>query len=318
MKSYGYSALPPDAVKRLAHKIAASSGVARLFRSRFRRRLLVLAYHGICSESADVSDPAGMHVPGRLFEAQLRALLDHYQPVSLGQVLGHFASGVQLPDNPLLITFDDGYGNVLSNGLPILRSLKVPCALFPIVGAVETGEWPWFTRLAYHSRLSTRAFLRLGSELTLLSAAERAEWLRRNGFTANHFPACDHTICRWDELAAAVASGSIEIGSHSMTHPALDLCGPPELTYELAQARLLIEQRLKISADAVAYPFGRCSATVYGAAAAAGYKLGFLTNGRHVDSNDKVLAIPRFLVGRLDTPMVLLSRVSGWTETLQI
>jgi peptidoglycan/xylan/chitin deacetylase (PgdA/CDA1 family) len=318
VKSSRYSVLTSGSLKLVAHKMAVSMGIARLFRSSFRRRLLVLAYHGVCGEYANVNDPAGMHTPAPLFEAQLRALLDFYQPVSLSQVRGYFVDGTPLPDNPLLITSDDGYRNFLSNGLPILRSLKVPCAFFPIVGAVDTGEWPWFTRLAYHSKLDTGAFLRLCSELMLFSTSARSEWLRRNGFAADELPTCDHTICRWDELAEAVASGSIEIGSHTMTHPPLDICAMPELSYELEQARLLLEQKLNIRAEAVAYPFGQCSLTACGAAAAAGYKLGFLTDGRHLDSTDMMLAIPRFLVGRWDTPTVLLSRISGWTEILRV
>jgi peptidoglycan/xylan/chitin deacetylase (PgdA/CDA1 family) len=305
-----------NALKLLCHKLAASSGIARLFRSRFRRRLLVLAYHGVCGERPDASDPAGMHVPAPLFEAQLRALLDHYQPVSLGQVAAHFASGIPLPDNPLLITFDDGYRNVLLNALPILRSLKVPCAFFPIVGAVETGEWPWFTRLAYHSNLNSGAFIRLGSELMLLNTAERQEWMQRNRFDTNDLPVCDHTICSWDELAAAAADGWIEIGSHSMTHRALDTCGLQELAYELKDARLLLEQKLNISVDAAAYPFGRCSPAVCNTALTAGYRIAFQVNGRHADSNSQIMAIPRTPAGPLDTPTVMLSRVSGWTEML--
>jgi peptidoglycan/xylan/chitin deacetylase (PgdA/CDA1 family) len=308
----------PNTIKRLAHKVAGSSGLTRLFRFRFRNQLLVLGYHGICGERPDVSDPARVHVPARLLEAQLRALLDHYQPVSLGQVFGHFATGAPLPDRPLLITFDDGYRNVLSNGLPILRSLKIPCAFFPIVSAVESGEWPWFARLAYHSNLDTSAFLRLGAELMVLSTAERTEWLTRNGFAGGYFPDCDHSICRWDELAAAVAGGWIEIGSHSMTHAALDLCRAQELTYELTQARILLQHRLNIRVDAVAYPFGRCSPQVCSAAAAAGYKLGFLTNGRHAEPNDQIMEIPRVLIGPDDTPTILLSRISGWTETIRV
>lgn len=303
-------------LKSLGHKFAACSGLARLFRSRFRRRLLVLTYHGVCAERPDVSDPAGLHVPAPLFEAQVRALLDYYEPVSLGQVVTHFTGGIRLPDNPLLVTFDDGYRNVLSNGLPILKSLKVPCAFFPIVGAVETGEWPWFTRLAYHSNLNTGPFLRLGAELMLLNPVKRAEWMQCNGFGTNDLPICDHTICTWDELARAAAGGWIEIGSHSMTHPALDVCGIQELDYELKEARLLLEQKLGISVEAAAYPFGRYSPIVCDIAAAAGYKIAFQVNGRHADSNSQIMAIPRTPAGPLDTPVVLLSRVSGWTEVL--
>ena len=297
------------------HQVVTRSGIARMFRARFHQHLLVVGYHGVCSERSDVNDPAGLHVPVQLFEAQLRALLDHYQPVSLRQVFAHFNDGERLPDNSLLITFDDGYRNVLSNALPILRSLKAPCVFFPIVATVETGEWPWFTRLASHAGLDTDAYLKLSSELKRLSAEERNQWLASKGFDANG-PGCDHSICSWNELAAALAGGSFEIGTHSMTHPALDNCGLVDLTYELVQARLLLEQRLNIDAFAVAYPFGRCSLQVCSAAAAAGYKLGFQVGSRHVGSKEEIMALPRIPVGPRDTPTILLSRVSGWMETI--
>jgi peptidoglycan/xylan/chitin deacetylase (PgdA/CDA1 family) len=278
----------------------------------------VVGYHGVCGERPDVADPAGMHVPAPLFEAQVCTLLNHYHPVSLGQVLACFSNGSHLPENPMLITSDDGYRNFLINGLPILRSRKVPCAFFPIVGALSSGEWPWFLRLAYYSGLKMGPFLQLCSDLMLLGKSERDEWLRHKGFAGNDLPVCDHSICGWEELGEAVLGGSIEVGSHSMSHPLLESCDAEELTYELAKARALLHERLNIKTVALAYPFGRFSLVVSSAAIAAGYKIAFQANGRHADPNDNIMAISRIMVGPDDSPWTLLSRTSGWLESLPV
>ena len=60
--------------------------------------------------------------------------------------------GKRLPANPVLITFDDGYRDVLWNAAPTLRRLRMPATAFIISGRVSDGDpsfltWPELRRL---------------------------------------------------------------------------------------------------------------------------------------------------------------------------
>jgi len=125
--------------RELVYRIAGLTGLNFLARAVFSRRLLVLAYYGVCGEVPDVADPDGLHTPVRLFERRLAFLKRRYRPSSLKQVRDHFLARAALPRAAVLITFDDGYRNVARRAAPVLRKLGVPCAWFPAVGLIEAG-----------------------------------------------------------------------------------------------------------------------------------------------------------------------------------
>jgi peptidoglycan/xylan/chitin deacetylase (PgdA/CDA1 family) len=303
--------------RRLVYKAAALLGVNLLARAVFRRRLLVLSYHGVCGETPSVPDPDGLHVPVQLFEQQIKQLLRYYHPVSLSQVKMHVLEGGPLPASAVLLTFDDGYRNVALHALPVLRQMGVPCALFPVPGAIEAGSWLWTSEVEYlHAKAPD--FVQLKRRLKGLTLAERHHWLS-NELNGNlDRPECDYSLLNWDDLATELARGSIEIGSHGLNHEPLTGCTPAELEVELSESRRLIRERLKMDAQVVAYPNGDSAPSVIEAARDSGYCLGFTTVARHVRAGDDPLDLPRILVGRWDTPSVLAARLAGWQEWLRV
>lgn len=303
--------------RELISRFTRLFGVNAVSRVRFRRRLLVLCYHGVCGEESDVWDPAGMHVPARQFEAQLCALLRYYVPVTLRQVMDKYLKGVDLPDRALLLTFDDGYRNVLRHGLPILHRLGVPAVLFPPAGLVERGSWLWDAVFSAHFRQNQR-YSEMKRWLTRLPAVDRRRWLQEQVSTDKKGPACDHTLYDWNELRDAINTFNlVEIGSHGLNHEPLTTCSPEEIVAELRGSRQLLKERLGVEAEAFAYPKGDWSPAVVEAARAAGYVLAFTTEPRHARGVDDCLALPRILTGASDTPAQLMFRIAGHLEWLQ-
>jgi peptidoglycan/xylan/chitin deacetylase (PgdA/CDA1 family) len=88
-----------------------------------------------------------------VFDAQMEWL--HrvgYNAVSLRRVYDALEHGAALPPNPVAITFDDGYRDVLWNAAPLLHRLRMPAADFVITGRVDDGDpsfltWPELRRL---------------------------------------------------------------------------------------------------------------------------------------------------------------------------
>src|SRR5262249_28281995 len=150
----------------------------------------------------------------------------------LSQAVYHFLDGGPLPPSACLITFDDGYRNVCRNGLPILRSLGVPCVLFPVAGVADMSGWLLPALLGYY-REDMMDFGQLKKSLGTMPAGARRKWLREN-FTREQLPECDYSLASWDELRGAIDGGLVEIGSHTMSHELLTTCDNGLLNDELA------------------------------------------------------------------------------------
>jgi peptidoglycan/xylan/chitin deacetylase (PgdA/CDA1 family) len=303
--------------RRLAYRVAAATGVNRLARAAMRRRPLVVCYHGVCEgERADVPDPAGMHVPARRFVEQIELLLRIYSPVSLAQLVAHVVDGSALPPSSVLITFDDGYANLVQHAFPLLRRLGVPCVVFVVTGATARRHWLWTSeadwRLAGHARAAE-----LKRELKRLDATTRTTRLRAlDSARAAHF-ACDYSLMDWDTLRGVVAGGTVAVGSHGVEHHPLITCDEDGARAELTESRRALEFAVGVAIEAVAYPNGDVSPAIAGYARRAGYRIGFTTADRHCRLGDDPLVLPRILVGAADDPTTLAGRLAGWREWLR-
>jgi peptidoglycan/xylan/chitin deacetylase (PgdA/CDA1 family) len=78
----------------------------------------------------------------------------------------------------------------------------------------------------------------------------------------------------WAEMADLVKHG-FEIGSHTMSHRDLTRLREDDLTRELQESKLLLEDRLGTEVVSLAYPFGKATPAVAEAARRLGYKYGF-------------------------------------------
>src|SRR3954452_13037923 len=85
-------------------------------------RPIVLLYHRVETLAAD---PWQLAVtPGR-FARQIALLRHRRRVVPLSWLAGELAAG-RLPRRAAALTFDDGYGDVFRNALPILKAEQCP------------------------------------------------------------------------------------------------------------------------------------------------------------------------------------------------
>lgn len=90
--------------------------------------LPVIMYHSIRDSQNDYQlSPAD-------FERDLQYLQSHgYESVSVGELLAYTRGLGELPAHPVLLTFDDGFYNNLSDALPLLERYDM-CAVVSVVG----------------------------------------------------------------------------------------------------------------------------------------------------------------------------------------
>lgn len=103
---------------------------------------VVLAYHAVADLSGD-AHLAAYGVPRATFAAQLDALLDAgFRFVDLERLVASLADGEPLPPRAALVTFDDAYTSVLTDGAPVLAERDIPAVVFAVADRIGgTNDW---------------------------------------------------------------------------------------------------------------------------------------------------------------------------------
>ena len=102
----------------------------------FRGPVPILMYHVIVSPPSSASLPE-LYVSPKDFDAQMEWLKSQgYQGVSLNQVYDAWFKGAQLPEKPVVVSFDDGYRSQYVYARPELRKLRWPGVLSAISGRI--------------------------------------------------------------------------------------------------------------------------------------------------------------------------------------
>jgi peptidoglycan/xylan/chitin deacetylase (PgdA/CDA1 family) len=97
----------------------------------------------------------------------------------------------------------------------------------------------------------------------------------------------------WRDLRRWRGRGTIEVVSHTATHPRLTWLDAPEAAREMARSRAAIEAELGEAPAALSYPFGAAGARERALAREAGYEAGLTLATRW---RGDVMAIPRMPV----------------------
>ncbi len=178
------------------------------------RALRVLMYHKVNDRPENpISVPIG------LFDEQMAVVRElGYQVVSLDAVLDHVAGIRPLPPGAVLITFDDGYRDILENALPVLRRHGYPAVIFVPIGYLDDAR-----PLPHEEHLAVQGFV--------------------------------NPTLNWDELPELEAGG-IRVESHGISHRPLADLDVDEAAREITLSKLRLEERLGRSVRAFAYVKG--------------------------------------------------------------
>src|SRR5574340_118921 len=85
-----------------------------------------------------------LNVNSRQLDEQLNYFAAHnYHTVTLGDLSRALNGKTRLPENPVILTFDDGYRNFYENAFPLLKKYKMKAIMFIITSVV--GSSPYLT-----------------------------------------------------------------------------------------------------------------------------------------------------------------------------
>lgn len=116
---------------------------ARYVFTQHQSRALILFYHGVMDA---VSDPWRLHLPPARFAEQLEVLRRYGTLLRLDELVKGLQDG-QLPHRSIVVTFDDGYANNLTDAVPLLEKYDVPATIFVTTGYLGSSEEFWSDEL---------------------------------------------------------------------------------------------------------------------------------------------------------------------------
>jgi peptidoglycan/xylan/chitin deacetylase (PgdA/CDA1 family) len=206
-------------------------------------RALILLYHSV----SDVR--SGLAVPTRVFGQQMRYLADHFELLTVSELLARLTPSAEHAHPLAALTFDDGYADNFDHVLPILAAHHARATFYPITGLLGLHQSD-----PAHPATPQRA---------RSAVAENAGWS-----TDRHGQAVP--MLSWEQLLQMVGQGH-EIGAHTVHHPKLHQLPVEEVRREVFQCKSDLEARLKVPVASFAYPRGHYTPVVKELVRAAGF-----------------------------------------------
>jgi peptidoglycan/xylan/chitin deacetylase (PgdA/CDA1 family) len=269
--------------------------------------LPVLTFHRVASVDARYAfDEDVVSANAAEFERQLAILRDHFTPITSMDV-ARMLDGGQLPNNPVLVTFDDGYLDNFEVALPLLKRYGVKATFFIATDYITDRRIFWWDRIAFTVKASARhklvlryphpivldvsiAAWRKAAIKTLLKMVKTTYELDLDRFLDEITRAAEVSwnadverelangmLMTWDQVRALRAAG-MDVQSHTRTHRVLQTLSPERVLAELVGSRSELERELDDRVTAVSYPVGHTindRLDVRQAVEKAGYRVGF-------------------------------------------
>lgn len=204
-----------------------------------RREMPVIMYHRFIEHDSE-KGVHGTWMPIAMFEKHLRLLKWlGYETLTFRDLADKgFIHRLQYGKKYLMITADDGYQDNLTRMLPLLEKYGYKAVVYVVTGE---GYNRWDVEQA--SNPDTRVDLMNG-----------------------------------EQLKALAASGHVEIGGHTLTHPRLSKLAPEQQAYEIQENKRQLEALLGHPLLSFAYPYGDMDESAKAQAMAAGYRFAVATN----------------------------------------
>ncbi len=244
----------------------------------------ILVYHRTVPLPPGLPEPTYNVPPDRMREQLVGLQRCGYRFVALDEALTRWERGKGLPDNTVVLTFDDVFESVYSHAWPILQELSIPATLFLSTAYLDSSEpFPF------------------------------DPWGKAHKNTA---PAGLYRPIRVEQVEEMRATGLVEIGAHTHTHGDFR-SEPNRFEADLCTCTQCLARRFGIRHAMFAYPFGRIDhGTAAGpletAARRIGVRCALTTAPLPIDPQADPFAWGRVNVYRWDTARTIRAKLSGW------
>jgi peptidoglycan/xylan/chitin deacetylase (PgdA/CDA1 family) len=262
-----------------AKTVLFRTGVYELIRrTRPNQRVAILRYHAVCGpEGYEYADPH-ICVSVDAFRAHVEYLTDYYTVISLDDAVRSLRGEQGLPENAVVLTFDDGYADNLV-AAQILHERQATATFYLTADCLAGGKpfWPsevrqivprlatptltlelqdrtfsWPLGNADEREAAIQGVTRLFKSVTIPQREALRVQLRRVAGLEQPLPS---PMLTWEQVREMQRLG-MSMGAHTLTHPNLPSAGLADATAEIVGAKRRIEQELGREVTQFSYPNG--------------------------------------------------------------
>lgn len=230
--------------------------------------------------------------------------------------------GQSVPDRSVALTFDDGYASNYHLAYPVLRQHGLPATVFLTTGFLDGTEPLWFQEmdLATQAKGESKNLAATLHRFKMLPNEEMRELL--TAYCADYAPSQTRPEVTlpmtWDMAREMQASGLVEFGGHTHSHPILARCSPEQQRREIFTCHERLSAELGRSPKLFAYTNGGeedFSAETCGLLAEAGFEAAFTMMSGRVKPGLNPYALPRY--GAPESLLEAEATASGAFEMLR-
>ncbi len=304
-------------------------GFARLILRLTRSRVRALLYHAVEDHESSYTQRLGVTVSPAMFDANLSYFTKYYNVIPIEQL-----GSSKLPDNPLVITFDDGYKSVYQNAYPLLRRYRLPATVYLITRAVE-NRLVWVNELNWAIVERRDRALQVCHEfpdLLGLESRRQIVGIVQNQFSPTNIQRLSdrlnaeidfdpqHNLYASESDIEDMKSHNMSFGFHTRDHFNLSNCTEQDLQEQLNPGSIaeLIDN------SSFAYPFGYFDTKAIKGVSCSGYQR-IMTVGnnnnrfsaRHVDRTEVFSADPAVVFAKLEVVEPVIALLRGWMFNLR-
>jgi peptidoglycan/xylan/chitin deacetylase (PgdA/CDA1 family) len=330
-RSWAKAAISTAAERTYAH---------RLLGMRFAGAATIFTLHRVIRKDEIVLDRS-LAVSEQFLDAVVRyVVVKGYEIITLEE-LWRRRNDLSMERRVVVFTFDDGYRDNETLASPIFAKHRVPWSLFITSGFPDQICNYWWGLLE-RALLDRKKFdLEIGGDGKSFTTASIAE--KRAAFAeiadigriysdelANYLIGrygidrsavlAEHALS-WAEIRQLAASGLVDVGAHTVTHPNLTSLSVEAVQQEMEDCRRRIVAETGITASSFAYPYGAAGPREYELARETGYKTAVTSVQRNVYFSLQEIphAFPRIaLDGRHESLSTLDAHLSGLTGLLSL
>lgn len=316
-------------------KICVKIGVNNIFRVINKKKYVILWYHGISNRNIKFSY---RHVASNLFENQVKYLRDkNYTFVTLTELVKILKINKKLSQRYAVLTFDDGFKDVVRYGYPIMQKYKAKGCFYIVSDIIGKDELLWtdyldvlirkysnknfkfhFKNNLYSYSLKNEREIKqtisdITGKLRSISNTDRLNYLKEfkppNKLSELGNVPFEYLIASWEDIIS-LDDKILEIGCHTKSHPNLDtLSDSKEFRDEIYESKIDIETKLNKEIKHLCYPAGAFNDEVVGFTKKFGFDTGTTTvNGLNSLKSD-LLRLKRIMI--TNNMIEFKGRVSG-------
>lgn len=291
--------------KNIIFLIITFFGIDKYFKNKFKFLPRIIVFHSVV-DIKQTNDNIYIHADLKDFSAQIEYLINNYNIISLEEVQLSLLKQNRPPPNAVAIVVDDGFENFYTNIYQTTKKLNIPVTLAISCDRIDNKKLPWDVTLSIlntYKNNNNKDFNIISKYFLEFNVVERKKFIERVVSELKYISADPFKIDKelkglsTKQIKELIKDNNVSIISHGLSHNPLNGMDEKDVTKELIESKLKIEQLTGKNCNSFVYPQGKYDKKVVKLVEKAGYNFAYTVDHGFVKHDDN-----KFLLKRINIP----------------